>query len=298
MWIDFSKLNSRFRQLPLQGLGSAPNMGMTPRGVGYPRTPAMAPRARGRVGFPAPTPWRGIRADASLPVPLQGFGAVAPGSLKFCNPVSDETIRTAQKALNKILDRLGYQPIATDGQLGPETCGAFTMLGDAKNAGQVTDAEWKSLPLDFVVGSAGSCDSVTLPTKKGESKPDQLSTELNRDKYALPWRVPTAEAKTRQAFINKELTAHNYQPIQETGMLDAATCGAFRLAEDAWGINYLYTYGKNCQQFVEPTPMPKGQGYQNPKDPKRAGLVALGLVGLALAGVGAVVYKKSKKRGR
>jgi len=50
----------------------------------------------------------------TAPPPLWGLGQVAP-----------DTVRTAQELANDVLEPLGYAPIAEDGVLSAEACGAF-----------------------------------------------------------------------------------------------------------------------------------------------------------------------------
>lgn len=271
MWIDTSKMNSRYRQMPLQGLGGGGVFGQDVLGSSQNRaTSYFKPGPRGAMGA------------TSSPIP-------------FCNPVADERVKTFQRACNAALSKRGYEPLAVDGQLGPATCGAWAMLGDSKH--NLTDAEWRSFPLDVVL-SVVNCASNTLPTKVGASKPDTNTTVLTGDEYALPWRVPTAAAAKTQSDINQELVGHNYYAVPSSGMLDAPTCGAFRLAKDAWGLQYLHVFGKNCQAFEDPKPMPPNMGHQPASDPKKASMMVLGLVGAALLGVGAVAYSQRRKRSR
>lgn len=223
--------------------------------------------------------------------PCGAVGAAAAYS--FCNEMADDRVKAFQRAMNAIGNRLGYQPIAVDGQLGPATCGMLAKLGQLGPS--ITDAEWRTLPKD--VGSMVlGCDTSTMPTKKGESKPDPLESTITPNTYALPWGVPVPDAQKVQGNLNVELAGHGYAALSVTGSLDAPTCGAMRFAQKEWGLNYLDVYGKNCQSFEDPRLLPPEQRPPKVKDPgKMMSMVALGLVGAAAIG-GAVFFAKKKKR--
>ena len=183
---------------------------------------------------------------------MLGFGWKDPP------PASDPALKSFQAALNVILSKLGYYGIAVDGRLGPGTCGAFAMLGDLKNAGQVSDADWSSLDYSVISQITGLCQGWTMPTKKGQTKPDKPTTTLTKEELALPWGAGDSRTPGVQVDVNQALMSHDYEPIPVTGVLDSQTCGAFKLATDSWGNDYMNAYGLNCKSFT--TPKKKGGG--------------------------------------
>lgn len=89
----------------------------------------------------------------------------------------DAGVKALQAAMNKILVRLGYVPIGVDGDVGAATCGALAFLGNAKNSGKVTDAEWASIPLDVMPDVLAACQSkgATMPQKAGGLAPAHVT---------------------------------------------------------------------------------------------------------------------------
>lgn len=177
-----------------------------------------------------------------------GLGAIAWRDK--ANPSAE--VKALQAWINKVLDACGYYGIAVDGVVGPGTCGAIAMMGDLKNKG-CADAYWASAPLGTMNAVIGVCQSYTMPTKKGSTTPDKPTTTLTPSQLALPWGVADPRTGPVQSQVNTDLVGHEYLPIPVTGVLDSATCGAMKLASDAWGMDYMNAYGLNCKSFTAPT---------------------------------------------
>lgn len=190
------------------------------------------------------------------PPQMLGQFPVGLGTISWKNKVPDESLKTFQAAINRVLSKCGYHQIAVDGKLGPNTCGAYAILGDLKNRGCVTDADWASISTDVGAQVTVNCQSFTYPMRLGESKPDQPTSTLTPEEMALPWGRPDPRTTKVQQDLNNDLDGHDYFPIQVTGVLNAETCGAMRLASEEWGMDYMNAFGLNCESFVTPKKRP------------------------------------------
>lgn len=234
-----------------------------------------------------------------------GLGAIAWKDK--ANP--DASVKALQAWLNKPLIACGYYGIGVDGVVGPGTCGAIAMLGDLKNQ-SCADPYWGSAPLGTMTSVIGVCQSYTMPTKKGSSTPDKPTTTLKPEDLALPWGVADPRTGPVQGQVNVELVGHDYLPVGVTGSLDAATCGAMKLARDQWGVDYMNAYGLNCKAFTTPTKKPgtgpitppvappKEQPITPPVVKKKGGVSTAWIVGGLLAAglVAGVAVAASKKK--
>jgi hypothetical protein len=174
------------------------------------------------------------------------------GAWTWMNRTPDPEIIAFQKATNKELTKRGFKPIGVDGQLGPGTCGAWVWLGS------LTDLDWSASPDLQLLGNAvgpdatkNPCKGYTMPTKVGAGKPWVPPTTAPA--VGLPWGVYSAATVQVQHDVNDELDAHGYLLINPNGILDAPTCGAMKLSSDAWGMDFMTTFGGNCQGFTAPT---------------------------------------------
>lgn len=181
------------------------------------------------------------------------------GAISWKNTTPDASVKTLQSWLNKPLLACGYYGIAVDGKVGPGTCGAIAMMGDLKNQ-SCADPYWASAPLGTMSSVINVCQSYTMPTKKGTTTPDKPTTTLKPEDLALPWGVADPRTGPVQGQVNNDLVGHDYLPIGVTGALDAATCGAMKLASDQWGMDYMNAYGLNCKAFTTPTKKPATTG--------------------------------------
>lgn len=178
---------------------------------------------------------RAIGTDATTPFVWMG--------------ASDARVARLQVALNRELTARGFQPIGTDGQLGPGTCGAIAWLGTLSNVNFDTNTDLQLIPLTYA-NQQSVCKTFTYPKKVGSATPFVPPSTFHA---GLPWMATSTQTESVQKDINNDLSAHGYVPIDETGMLDAPTCGAMKLAKDSWGMDYLTAYGANCQAFTAPT---------------------------------------------
>jgi hypothetical protein len=243
-----------------------------------------------------------------------GIGDTAPGGgFQWCSKVEpckvgDPRVKALQTALNTGLKAHGFKLLTVDGKLGAGTCGATAWAGTLPENDPMWNIAGLSDLMASLVGSSGPvCKTFTYPTPVGSTKP---FIPPNTFKSALAWQEINPEAATVQKNLNGDLVAHGYDPIAESGMLDAPTCGAMRVAHDQWGMDYLSEYGSNCQAFqapslhampVTPHPAPapderKGETVYPPVR-KKSGVTAAWMIGgLAVAAGVAGIYAASKKR--
>lgn len=201
------------------------------------------PRVLGRVDM-------SVSALGSVPQTL--------GAITWMADEGDPSVKTYQAWLNRMLDRCGYNGILIDGRVGKYTCGAGAMLGDLKNNPCYVNAlATDPVPDTGVMATVLSvCQTFTFPTKKGQTKPDKPTSTLTPEELALPWGVQDGRTTKVQQDLNNDLDGHDYFPIPVTGVLDAKTCGAMRLASDEWGMDYMNAFGLNCQAFETPRKRP------------------------------------------
>lgn len=161
----------------------------------------------------------------------------------------DQRTQELQSALNIYLRRAGYDALETDGQLGPRTCGATSWIGTI----DPSTVAWEGGGMQYlqylsdVEGPA--CETFTFPKSGGEV----FVPPSTREAAGLPWGTRSATTEEVQVALNEALVGHGYNTITVTGVLDATTCGAMRLAAREWGLDWHSEYGGNCEAFVEPT---------------------------------------------
>lgn len=214
-------------------------------------------------------------------------------------PANVADIKSIQAKINTQLSAMGYKPIAVDGKIGPQTCGA-----DGYNG-------YPTL-LDKYMGK-GVCLTVTYPTKIGATKPDTVATlptiQITPGVAVPPlvthlWQVPDPQMAQIQNDCNVVLAAHGYRPIALTGMLDAPTCGAMKWIKDNTGTDMLSVSGPNCQAFTAPTKLanspvsspvqPGGPGTALVKPGISSASMGMGILAALVVGGG---YYYAKKKG-
>jgi len=241
-----------------------------------------------------------------------GIGADT-GAFKWCSkaspcPTGDPRVSALQKALNTALKAHGFKPLTVDGKFGTSTCGAISWAGNLPQSDPLfTTAGVEYMTPAYLVDSSGQpvCKSFTYPTKVGSTTPYIPPSTF---RSGLPWKEVSPETATVQRNINNDLTQHGYDPISESGMLDAPTCGAMRVAKDEWGMDYLTAYGGNCQEFqaprkhaqpvvVTPTPTPAHEDeLPHAVSSKKSGVSTAWVIGgLAVAAGVAGLYAARKR---
>jgi hypothetical protein len=233
------------------------------------------------------------------------------GGFQWCSraepcATADPRVKALQTGLNTGLKAHGFKPLTVDGKLGAGTCGATAWAGTLPPGDPIFNAAgMEYMPL--LSGAGGPvCRTFTYPTPVGSVKPFIPPSTF---KATLGWQEVNPTAGTVQKDVNNDLVAHGYLPIPESGMLDAPTCGAMKLAKDQWGMDYLSAYGSNCQAFQAPrmsgvsTPSPvpaKTTATATTTAPlgvKKKGISAAWMIGgLAVAAGVAGIYAASKKR--
>lgn len=233
------------------------------------------------------------------------FGMGGMGAMVWQGKSSDPDVLRLQKQINVILDKIGYEPIAENGILGPATCGAMAKFGEL---GTLSNPKYK-IDLDLSGAMLPLCDGWTAPTKKGASKPDPYKSTVDPSVNALPWGTKDSRTSKVQTDLNAQLVMHDYATIGTGGVLDAPTCGAMRHADGSWGQNWMQAFGKNCKEFKAPTPLQKAkdcpEGFvAHEGDCKAIGGGAgkmgmgmwLGIGAIGAVGLGLWVLKKKKGR--
>lgn len=249
---------------------------------------------------------------------FMGFGATS-GAFTWCSKTApcatgDTRVKALQSALNKVLGAHKMKPLTVDGKFGAATCGAMAWLA------AVPTPEWQNDPVisdahNYMIDASGHgvCLSYTAPTPIGSNKPVDINKEagITLPSASASWMVPNGDVNGLQQGLNHDLAEHGFDPISETGMLDAPTCGAMMWAKDHWGMSeYLQRYGQNCQAFeaphqhVTPGPAP-GPGPSPAHDDethaslpaKKSGVSAAWMIGgLAVAAGVAGLYAVTKRR--
>jgi len=218
-------------------------------------------------------------------VPFQGVGGGSLGGSNVLGLGAEVDVEAEMKwkqhsaytagyqiQLNADAKERGYCQIPEDGKLGPVTCG-------------LSDTLYGKMP--------SACESKTAPNKQPCTTP-QTGGKME---FNYPWGKAATETRALQISLN-EKSAGKYNPLQITGVLNAPTCGMSRV----YG-----TAPSTCQGFVEPTPVapppvvaPKPPPevvlpYKRPGGDKTllyAGLIALGVAGMAGVGFWAMNRKK------
>lgn len=188
---------------------------------------------------------------------LVGFGASVSVTTENNPPFvwlgkNDARVGKLEAALNRELQARGFKPLSVDNQLGPKVCGAIAWLGTLNDVDFGANPDLAYLMQIFdEAKSLNVCKGSTQPTKVGETKPTPLPGVVDPS-WTLPWAVYDAQTAEVQQALNQELDAHGYRSIGTDGKLGAGTCGAMKLAEDAWGKSYLTERGAGCQAFTAP----------------------------------------------
>jgi len=225
-----------------------------------------------------------------------------PASAQPVDPAATADIKSIQTALNAQLTAGGYKPIAVDGKIGPQTCGAATYLSSMSGTAN---------PLSAYLGP-GVCTTMTYPTQVGSSVPVSVPTQptiqIVPGQAVAPlithqWLVKDAQFAQVQNDINTVLAAHGYRPIAVDGELGPASCGAMKWIKDNTGQDMLSVSGQNCQAFTAPSKLPNSPG-STPLQPGGPGTpivkpglstAAMGLGILAALVVGGGYYYAKKK---
>lgn len=176
---------------------------------------------------------------------------VGVGVITWRNTTPDPALATLQQQINTQLTRLGWQPIAVDGRLGPQTCGAISWMGSRSISPNI---QWSQINSGTLTEAAGVCSghSYTYPTPVGQTKP--VNPDPSSATENLPWGVQSARTKEVQATINTQLLDLGYNTIDVSGVLDAATCGALQVLDEETGAGgWVKNYGGNCQSYTRPT---------------------------------------------
>jgi len=181
-------------------------------------------------------------------VVLQGIGAGIHGMGSVLNPVNarrgvgavdTNTVWMAQMFLNEELRKRGMAPVRDDGVMDPTVCGALVFVLERVRAGETVDQGFA----DFMKENGRAFDSAC--TNVALDPPEAIEGG-----YGAPLPPPTPEPEgpgernvdwidcwisqgdtgphvvDLQHKINQALLSAGFEAIPETGVFDAATCGA------------------------------------------------------------------------
>jgi hypothetical protein len=186
-------------------------------------------------------------------VGFSGQSGLGGDAWQWMSSTPDPLLVRFQKALNTELTKRGFKPIATDGKMGPGTCGAWAWLGTLHDVDFSANPDL-NLESYFVSGDGDNasqtnpCKGFTYPTKVGGGVYTPPSTFSDQ----LPWCSHDSRVAAVQLNVNEQLDAHGYETGPTDGMMCEETCGGMKLASDLWGVNFMSAYGQNCKSFATP----------------------------------------------
>lgn len=228
----------------------------------------------------------------------------------------------AQTALNPVLYLFGYQPLALDGQLTPQFCGAVyaanlhiaqahqNAYADIPQQAWTYIQAWLDAWGQFGDVMTGWCQAfpqsqwVTPPAQPGAqppgpgpSTPEYIDPQTGECILAAGISQPYVADVQRQ--LNVDLDRAGYQPIPVTGTFDDETCGGIIalkgsfnpvIAAPCTGNGYRINF--SCAHAIEPTK--KGE-VKPPPPKKKMSTAAMAVGGMVAAAAVAGIYFAVKK---